>query len=435
MKRYSCIYCFWIAVFVLSVTSSYCKPHTYTWAKGNIQISAEGTLEEPGTNDAQNNILVKEATRVAGYRTLERFLSSLPLDSTRNIGVMVKSNPEFAKNLHQWLVLHASLTHFQFTTDSTGTVKIAINAQNFAKFLSQYDKPVIVKPVVAKANPAPKSTEKSLAVDTSKTQRKLVVDTSKTTKIVSTDTSKTPKNVSADSTNITKKSSADTTKLEKPLVAADTSKETKTFAPDTSGTAKTVTSDTSTANVKKPAPEVVQKTNNNTVSVNSTVSRPPLLQPNPMAGRNRPETGRMMPPGARNMVQVEVQMDVAKDTSIPQSVRISQAEAGIRAMAKEDLYRQIKDTPVYGAVTYAQWVHSHPMYESSLKTTIDTNAIMGVPQWNKDSTHVKLNGRLELRYLLMAVRQIEHKIENENHRPMSRDTSTVKQPLPPVIQK
>ena len=156
MKRYNCVYSLWVAIFVLFATSSYCKPHTYSWGKGTLQISAEGTLEEQGMNEAQNNILVKEAARAEGYRTLERFLSALPVDSTRNIGEMVQSNPEFAKQLRQWLVVHATLTHFKFTSETTGSVRIAINAQNFAKFVSQYDKPVVVK-----SKPTPKKTEKN----------------------------------------------------------------------------------------------------------------------------------------------------------------------------------------------------------------------------------------------------------------------------------
>ena len=214
----------------------------------------------------------------------------------------------------------------------------------------------------------------------------------------------------------------------------------KTIPVDTSKVVKTIAPDTSAVVAKKPVPapvpvpEATPNTTHNTASVNSTKMNPPQAQPSPTRVRNRPENGRVMPPNLHNMIQVEVQMDVAKDTTIPANVRIPQAEAGIRTMAKEDLYRQIKDTQVYGEVTYTQWVHSHPTYENTLRTAIDTNTIMGIPQWNKDSTLVKLGGRLETRYILMAVRQVEHKIENEKFKPMSRDTTTLK-PLPAPAAK
>ncbi len=434
MKCYNWISCLIGVTFILSVAPSNSKTHTYTWAKGNIEITANGVLEQPGTNDAQNSILVKEATRTAGYRSVERFLSALPLDSTRNIGILGKSNTEFARQLNQWIIMNSLITNFKFTSDSTGSVKISVDAQQFAKFISRYDKPVIVK-----TKTAPVKTAKSLASDTSKMGKNFALDTSKPPKTLAVDTAKREKHIAVDTSKTIKSLAVDTTKPENNL-AMDTSKMGKSVSVNTSRTVEPVAFDTSSVAMKKPVPVGVPNTQESPIlSASSTNMNSPIIQPNPLREGFRPgfrpDNGRMIQPGSRRLIQADVQMDVAKDTSIPENIRISQAEAGIRGKEKQELYRQIADTPVSGNMTYTQWIHAHPEYEDSSNAAIENNTMMGKPQWNADSTQVKLNGRIELRFLLMAVRQAEMKIQNANT-PVSKDTTKVmpSPPPPPAVK-
>ena len=135
------IYLF-VSLCFLMVTSGYATSPSpsYSWTKNNIELSVEGAITHPTYNEAQDHILIRNATRNAGYRVITTIILTLPLDSTRQINALAKSNATFNSNLNQWILLNTNFPSFQFTSDTSAIAKASVNSMELAQFVDMYVK-------------------------------------------------------------------------------------------------------------------------------------------------------------------------------------------------------------------------------------------------------------------------------------------------------
>jgi hypothetical protein len=112
-----------------------------SWQKENIQLPVISTTYKTTVNSAQLRLLTKYYAIEKAYSELQTVILSLPVDSSRSIQTVVDKRPQLAAGLDTLIRDKSILTGFEYSSDSSATINIALDAKLITKLFQPYWKP------------------------------------------------------------------------------------------------------------------------------------------------------------------------------------------------------------------------------------------------------------------------------------------------------
>lgn len=111
------------------------------WQKEDIQIPSISTTFKTTVNPAQLRLLTKYNSIETAFAELNKFILELPIDSTRNLQMVVEKRPQLAADLDKLIRNKAVITGFEYSSDSSAEVTIALDSKLIIKLFQPYWKP------------------------------------------------------------------------------------------------------------------------------------------------------------------------------------------------------------------------------------------------------------------------------------------------------
>lgn len=130
------------------------------WQKENILIPSISTTFKQTATPTQLRLLTKYNTVEQAYADLQSFILALPVDSNRTLQTVADKKEELIPALDKLIRSKAVLTGFEYTSDSSAQINIALDAKSIVGLFQPYWKPEPVpKPKKVKVKKVKKDAE------------------------------------------------------------------------------------------------------------------------------------------------------------------------------------------------------------------------------------------------------------------------------------
>ncbi|MDI6783289.1 MAG: hypothetical protein QME64_04230 [bacterium] len=111
------------------------------WQKENLLLPVISTTYKTTANPAQLRLLTKYYAIEKAYTELQSFVVALPVDSTRTIQTVVEKHPQLAIAVDNLIRNKAIVSGFEYTSDSSAQITIALDAKFVVNLFQPYWKP------------------------------------------------------------------------------------------------------------------------------------------------------------------------------------------------------------------------------------------------------------------------------------------------------